>query len=85
LRFPVLLASDLIYELRHINPLVALIKNVLIPGGTCLLTDGDRLPAYNLRDALQGEGLPFTTRTLHAGAPGKQRARGTLYRITLQA
>jgi predicted nicotinamide N-methyase len=85
LRFPVLLASDLIYELRHINPLVALIQSVLIPGGICLLTDEDRLPAYNLRDALLGEGMPFTTRTLHAGAPGKLRVRGTLYRITVQA
>ena len=83
LRVPVLLASDLIYELRNINPLVALLQKVLLPGGVCLLTDQDRLPAYNLTDALVGEGLPFTTRTLHAGAPGARRVKGTLYRITL--
>jgi hypothetical protein len=83
LRVPVILASDLIYELRNINPLVALIQRVLLPGGVCLLTDQDRLPSYNLKDALVGEGLPFTTRTLHAGTPGGRRVKGTLYRISL--
>jgi predicted nicotinamide N-methyase len=83
LRVPVILASDLLYELRHINPLVALIQRVLVPGGVCLLTDQDRLPSYNLKDALIGERLPFTTQILHAGAPGARRVRGTLYRITL--
>jgi predicted nicotinamide N-methyase len=82
LRVPLLLASDLIYELRNINPLVALIKQVLPPDGVCLLTDQDRMPSYNLRDALIGEGLPFTTSILRAGAPRGRRVKGTLYRIT---
>src|SRR5262249_32262479 len=82
MRFPLILASDLIYELRNINPLVALIQKVLLPGGVCLLTDQDRLPAYNLTDALIGEGLPYTTKVMHAGTPGGRRVRGTLYRIT---
>jgi predicted nicotinamide N-methyase len=81
LQVPVILAADLIYELRAINPLVALIKRVLSPDGVCLLTDQDRLPAYNLTDALVGEGLMYTTEVLHAGSPGKPRMRGTLYRI----
>jgi predicted nicotinamide N-methyase len=81
LRVPVVLASDLIYELRNINPFVALIKTVLAPGGICLLTDQDRLPAYNLTDALIGEGLPFTSQVMRAGSPGGPRVRGTLYRI----
>jgi predicted nicotinamide N-methyase len=84
LRFPLLLASDLIYELRNINPLVALIRRVLEPGGTCLLTDQDRLPAYNLRDALEGDALPYTTQTVRAGEPGGRRVKGTLYRITVR-
>jgi predicted nicotinamide N-methyase len=81
LHFPVLLASDLVYELRHINPLVALIQNVLQPGGVCFLTDQDRLPAYNLRDALEGEGMPYTAEVMRAGEPGGRRVKGTLYRI----
>jgi predicted nicotinamide N-methyase len=81
LRFPIVLASDLLYELRNINPIVKLLKRVLEPDGLCLLTDQDRLPAYNLREALEGVGLTYTTRTLRAGEPGGRRTRGTLYRI----
>jgi predicted nicotinamide N-methyase len=81
LHFPVVLASDLVYELRNINPIVAFLKRVLEPDGLCLLTDQDRLPAYNLREALDGEGMAYTTQTLHAGEPGGRRTRGTLYRI----
>ena len=82
MRFPVVLGSDLLYELRHINPLVALIKRVVIHGGVCLLTDQDRLPAYNFREALEGEGLPYTAQLMRAGEPGGRRMKGTLYRIT---
>jgi hypothetical protein len=71
----IILASDLIYELRAINP----------PGGYCLLTDQDRLPAYNLTDALIGEGFQYDTRVLHAGSPSGKRVRGTLYRIQLRS
>src|SRR5437868_250270 len=41
LRFPIILASDLIYEMRNVAPLVALVKKMLEPGGVCLLTDQD--------------------------------------------
>lgn len=81
LSVPIILGADLIYELRHINPIVALIKRVMAPDGVCLLTDQDRLPAYNLTDAVQGEGLWYDTQVLHAGSPGGRRVRGTLYRI----
>jgi predicted nicotinamide N-methyase len=82
-RFPLVLASDLVYELRNINPLVALLKKTLAPGGVCLLTDPNRLPPYNLQEALQGEGLRYTTESLRAGEPGGRRVKGILYRITL--
>ncbi len=82
LRFPVLLASDLLYELRNVPPLVALIKQVLEPGGVGLMTDQDRVPSHLLRETLEAEGLRFTTKVMHAGSPGGNRARGTLYRIT---
>jgi predicted nicotinamide N-methyase len=82
LRVPVVLASDLLYELRNVEPLVGLIKKVLLPDGVCLLTDQDRVPSHLLRETLAAEGLPFTTRVMHAGEPGGRRVRGTLYRIT---
>lgn len=82
LRVPVVLASDLIYELRNVEPLVTLIKQVLLPDGFCLLTDQDRIPSFALREALTARGLEFTTQTMHAGEPGGRRLKGTLYRIT---
>ncbi len=83
LRFPILLASDLIYEMRNVAPLVALIQKMLEPGGVCLLTDQDRVPSHVLRDTLTAEGLPFSTKIMRAGEPGGRRLKGTLYRITL--
>ena len=82
LRVSVLLASDVAYELRNVAPLVAFVKRVLLPGGVCLLTDQDRIPAHALREILQDECLPFTTKMMRAGEPGGRRLKGTLYRIT---
>jgi predicted nicotinamide N-methyase len=81
LRVPVILASDLLYELRSVAPVVALIKRLLLPGGVCLLTDQDRVPSHTLREALPAEGLTFTSHQMKAGEPGGRRVRGTLYRI----
>jgi hypothetical protein len=78
----VILASDLLYELRSVAPVVALIKRLLAPGGICLLTDQDRVPSHALREALPAEGLAFTAQQMKAGEPGGRRVKGTLYRIT---
>jgi predicted nicotinamide N-methyase len=82
LRTPVILASDLVYELRNVAPIVAFIKRVLLPGGVCLLTDQDRVPAHALKEMMENEGLAFTTKMMRAGEPGGRRLKGTLYRIT---
>ncbi|MHB1423634.1 MAG: class I SAM-dependent methyltransferase [Gemmataceae bacterium] len=82
MQFPIVLASDLIYEMRNVAPLAALIRKMLAPGGVCLLTDQDRVPSHVLRDTLTAEGLPFSTKILRAGEPGGRRLKGTLYRIT---
>ncbi|HEV3255901.1 MAG TPA: hypothetical protein VG013_03400, partial [Gemmataceae bacterium] len=81
LSVPVLLASDLIYEQRNVEPVVALIKRVLAPDGLGLLTDQDRIPSAALRENLSAQGLEFTTQTARAGEPGGRRVKGTLYRI----
>jgi predicted nicotinamide N-methyase len=81
LKVPVVLASDLIYELRNAAPLVALIKHVLAPGGLCLLTDQDRIPSYTFREMLTAQGMEFTTQAVRAGEPGGRRVKGSLYRI----
>lgn len=79
---PVILGSDLIYELRNVAPLVAFVKKVLAPKGVCLLTDQDRIPSHALREVLATEGLDYTTQVLRAGEPGGRRLKGTLYRIS---
>lgn len=81
-RWQVILASDLIYEIGNVEPLVGLIKALLPADGVCLLTDQDRVPAHVLRETLAREGLPCTTSMLRAGEPGGTRLKGTLYRIT---
>jgi predicted nicotinamide N-methyase len=82
-KYPVILASDLIYEVRNVEPLVVLIRELLAPDGACLLTDQDRIPAHVLKETLAVEGLPYTTQMLRAGEPGGRRLKGTLYRVTL--
>src|SRR5262245_47850795 len=81
LKVPVILAADLIYEMRNIDPILNLICNVLLPGGICLLTDPDRTPAPRFRKRLMDLSLPYTTRFVRAGEPGGTRIKGTLYRI----
>jgi predicted nicotinamide N-methyase len=81
LQVPVVLASDLIYERRHVEPVAELIARVLAPYGFALLTDQDRPPAPYLRDALAANGLTFTSQIMRAGSPGGNRFKGTLYRI----
>ncbi|HMC65235.1 MAG TPA: methyltransferase, partial [Gemmataceae bacterium] len=66
---PVLLASDLMYELRNVEPLAAFIKKVLAPGGLCLLADQERVPGGTIRKALNAAGLVFMTRRVRAGEP----------------
>jgi predicted nicotinamide N-methyase len=78
----VILASDLIYEVRNVEPLATVIAGVLAPGGVCLMTDQDRVPSSLLREALPQAGLTFTTQLVRAGEPGGRRYKGTLYRIT---
>jgi predicted nicotinamide N-methyase len=84
LKVPLVLASDLIYEMRNVAPLIQLLKKVLLPDGECWLTDQDRVPMNLFRQTLQDEGLAFTMQMVRAGEPGGRRLKGTLYRIRLQ-
>jgi predicted nicotinamide N-methyase len=81
LKVPVVLAADVVYELRSVEPLIEFILHVLQPGGICLLTDSDRWPSTAFKLRLCQLDLPYTTKVMHAGMPGR-RVRGTLYRIT---
>jgi predicted nicotinamide N-methyase len=85
LKFPVVLASDLVYEMRNVEPIVELVGHMLAPGGLALITDQDRVPSHFLREALRNAGLSYETQTVRAGEPGGRRVKGTLYRVTRSA
>jgi predicted nicotinamide N-methyase len=81
LRVPVLLASDLVYEVANVEPLVKFVQRVLAPGGLCLLAGQDRLPSQALREAVEDSGLSFTTKIVRSDEPGKRRVKGMLFAI----
>jgi predicted nicotinamide N-methyase len=81
LRVPLVLGSDLIYEARKVEPLIACLKAVLLPGGRALLTDQDRIPTEVFQSALTDAGFTVTTQPTKAGEPGGLRRKGTLYRV----
>lgn len=81
-RYPVILASDLLYDVSIAAPLVKFLEHTLLPGGLCLLADQNRIPAHHFTDLLDAAGWTFTTKLMRAGVPGGDRHKGTLYRIT---
>lgn len=83
LKVPLIVAADLTYELRNIDPLLQLVRTMLAPGGTCMLTDPDRTPAPFLKQRLEEGGFAYSTQFIRAGEPGGERTKGTLYRIGL--
>jgi predicted nicotinamide N-methyase len=80
-KYPVVIGSDLMYEERMVNPLVALLAAVLAPDGVCLITDPDRAAARVFKWKLQEAGYDVTPEFIRAGEPGGERTKGTLYRI----
>lgn len=75
------LASDLTYEARNHEPLFATLDAVLTPDGEAWLTDPDRKQSPAFFDILRARGWVYSRKVVHAGAPGQERERGTLYRI----
>lgn len=82
LRFPLVIGSDLIYEKRLVDPLVAFLKSAIAPDGSALIVDQDRIPAAQFRSALDAQGLRYATQFVRAGEPGGRRLKGTLYCIS---
>jgi predicted nicotinamide N-methyase len=54
--FPVVLAADVVYEARDIEPLLELIERVLSPGGLLWLAEPGRRPAGQFVDTLRERG-----------------------------
>lgn len=81
LRVPLILAADVIYEERHLTPLVQLIQSALTSDGVCWLSDPDRPTCKAFQRALTAADLTFQTELASALGPEGQPVAGRLYRI----
>ena len=80
-RFDVVLGSDLIYEARNVEPLVAAIKRLLVKGGIALIADQNRQYAEKFRTALLHEGFEFEPTEFKADKVNGLDVSGTVYKI----
>ncbi|MGB3765771.1 MAG: 50S ribosomal protein L11 methyltransferase [Phormidesmis sp.] len=78
---PLILAADVIYEERNIEPLVAFIQTVLSPTGICLLSDPDRSTKGGFCYALKQAKLQVKKQKTTAPGPNGRVVTGTIYRI----
>ena len=81
-KYDIILGSDLLYEPRLVEPVIAFIQDVLAPAGVCFLADPDRESAKPFRWAAESAGLRVEASFARAGEPGGERTKGTIYRIT---
>jgi predicted nicotinamide N-methyase len=81
LRVPLILASDVLYEPRFLEPMVRFITQVLLPDGLCLIGDADRISAKPFQEMVGQAGLTIDSTPTRVGEPGGTRTKGTIYRI----
>ncbi|MBE9079791.1 methyltransferase domain-containing protein [Romeria aff. gracilis LEGE 07310] len=81
LRVPLILAADVIYEERHLTPLVQLIQSALTPDGMCWLSDPDRPMRKAFQRALTAADLTVHAEAASALGSEGQEVTGQLYRI----
>ncbi len=54
--FPVVLAADVLYESRDVEPLLALVERVVAPGGELWLAEPGRPPAARFLESIRARG-----------------------------
>ena len=72
-QLPVIFGADLLYEMRSVAPVVALIDKMLAPHGVAWITDQDRTPSALWRKTLRIRGSSMRRLFI---TPGNQRGRG---------
>lgn len=80
-QWPLILAADVIYEKRFIEPLADFLARALEPGGTVLLAEPNRLIAVPFFDALTARGFSYTRSSRFAALHGRT-VEISLYEIT---
>lgn len=83
--FPLLLAADVVYEERHIAPLLGVIRALLAPDGVCLISDPNRAGGERLTRALQGSELSHRKRPASVTEDDGTTVSGTLHLISRRA
>lgn len=79
--FPLILAADVVYEERHIAPLVNLITTLLAPDGVCMLSDPNRAGGDRLTRALAHSSLSHEKQPTEVMDDDGTRHEGTLHLI----
>jgi predicted nicotinamide N-methyase len=82
LKVPLLLATDVLYESRHIAPLVNCIQTLLLPEGECWLVDPNRPYGKLFQTTLGQNNLIFSTQDLILEQQDNPAVHATLYRIS---
>jgi predicted nicotinamide N-methyase len=67
--YPVVLAADVLYERRDIEPLLTLFERIVAPGGLLWLAEPGRPPASIFLESASRRGWSFTTSTYHGPWP----------------
>lgn len=83
--FPLLLAADVVYEERHIAPLLGIIRSLMAPGGACIIADPNRAGGERLSRALEGTGFTHEKRPVEVSAEDGSRVSGTLHLVNWRA
>ncbi|MBT9314194.1 class I SAM-dependent methyltransferase [Leptothoe spongobia] len=81
LQVSLILAADVIYEMRNIRPLIDLMTVVLSPGGECWLADPDRPHREDFQAELVSQGFEFEAMVRSVVRLDQPTVRGTVYRI----
>jgi predicted nicotinamide N-methyase len=72
--YPVVLAADVLYERRDIDPLLELFDRVVAPNGVLWLAEPGRPPASIFLESANRAGWQFTTSTWHGPWPDPKDA-----------
>jgi len=79
--WPIILAADVLYEPRLVDPLIDYLRYGLATGGIALVGDADRLSARPFHNRLEVAGFTVQATVAKSGEKGSQ-AKGKVYRIT---
>lgn len=73
-RWPVVLAADVLYEERDIEPVLAVFDRILAPGGSVLLAEPGRRPSRRAVERAREQGWHIDTTSIKANWPDPKDA-----------